>query len=722
MSSNETYTIKPAGRHLLTIGKDLIQDKHAAIIELVKNSYDADSQHVTILFRANRDQNKLIIFIEDNGHGMTRDEVINLWLVPSTDDKRKRKKSPCGRQMQGSKGIGRYAASILGEELLLETTGQDGVTTSILINWSDFETAEYLSDVNILIESEPTGKRPGTCITITGNKNDLDFWGIKQISNLTKELKKLVSPVSSAADSEFEIFLEIEGIPDSQILHTGKIDPFPLFDLFDYRISGKIYSNGKGILEYATQKAPNTVPKFIDFDNNGSETGCGDLFFDIRVYDREKEAIETLIKRGLRDSTGNYLNKLETRRLINDFNGIGVFRNGFRIRPLGDAEFDWLTLNERRVQNPSMRIGGNQTIGYVAVASEEQSGLIEKSARDGLIKNDAYSNLKSVTREVIAILEKNRFIFRRKEGLVKPDKKIARELETLYKMDALKKDLFTIIKKVPSGDTIISEIDEAIKKEENNKLRLTDSIAQASAVYQSQATLGKITSVILHESRRLLNYYSNKLPRMDKLLNILKNQHDATLIEESLKINKKFSEHLLSLAHLFKRIDPLAATNRERKKHVSIEKAIQKCIELFDGEMKRAKISASIDGEAVKECWEQDIIVIFTNLIENSIFWLSHKKTVNPEISIHIIADQNGFQRIEYRDNGPGINPEHIRSEVIFEPTFSTKPENQGTGLGLAIAYEAALRNNLKLFAEEDIEAGVLFVLQKLEETQNGEN
>ena len=38
------------------------------------------------------------------------------------------------------------------------------------------------------------------------------------------------------------------------------------------------------------------------------------------------------------------------------------YRNGFRIRPLGDAEFDWLQLNKRRVQNPSLCIRSDQVL------------------------------------------------------------------------------------------------------------------------------------------------------------------------------------------------------------------------------------------------------------------------------------------------------------------------------------------------------------------------
>ena len=88
MENNNTYRVRPAGRHLLTIGSDLIHDKYAAVVELVKNAYDADSPDVEINFRASNNKT-LSIDIVDRGHGMSRDTVINKWLVPSTDDKSK---------------------------------------------------------------------------------------------------------------------------------------------------------------------------------------------------------------------------------------------------------------------------------------------------------------------------------------------------------------------------------------------------------------------------------------------------------------------------------------------------------------------------------------------------------------------------------------------------------------------------------------------------------
>ena len=168
MKTSTTYKIRPAGRHILTIGRDLIQDNYAAVFELVKNAYDADSPDVNIKFRAAPDCSGYSIVISDHGHGMSKDDVINKWLVPSTQDKIKRHRSPSGRTLQGSKGVGRYAASILGTDMLLETVNTKGQKTTAYLEWGDFEAALYLDDVEIPLETEAVSEVSGTQLTING--------------------------------------------------------------------------------------------------------------------------------------------------------------------------------------------------------------------------------------------------------------------------------------------------------------------------------------------------------------------------------------------------------------------------------------------------------------------------------------------------------------------------------------------------------------------------
>lgn len=721
--SENAYKIRPAGRHLLTIGRDLIQDNYAAIVELVKNAYDADSESVEIHFKATEKlsgneevtgdapEKSIVITVRDYGHGMSQDTVINKWMVPSTKDKLERRTSPGGRIMQGRKGIGRYAASMLGSTLLLETVSVDAEKTTVLVDWRDFESSEYLDDVEILVESHLTEELPGTTLTIEGGQDYYKEWNKKQFTNLNFELKKLISPVQNSIDKaaqDFQIHLKISGFTDIEDIEET-VAPYPIFDLFDYKISGKIHSDGKGTLTYVLQKARNTVEEIISFDLK-EPTACGDLIFDIRVYDREGESIEQLIHRGLKDDRGNYVGRLRARQILNDSNGIGVYRNGFRIRPLGDPEFDWLKLNEKRIQNPSQKIGSNQVIGYVLISSEEESDLIEKSARDGLRENNAYKQLQKITNEVIKELEIRRFSFRRKVGLSKPALKVERELNRIFSFENLKQ---TVRNKLIGGGMNAESAEEVIyliNKEEEEKSQTVEEIRQAIATYQGQATLGKIMNVVLHEGRRPLNYFRNEVPRIDRFIKKFKETNNFENVEKIESIANNTVLNAKTFSDLFIRLDPLAMGKRPAKRKLSIESEISNCFAIFRQQMEDKSIKFEINGNAIIEAWQQDISAIFTNLIENSIFWLSEKNNDIRHIMVSIFSEENTLSHIDFRDTGPGIEPNLIEDNLIFEPQFSTKPG--GTGIGLAIAGEAAERNGLKLTALEST-TGAYFRLSK---------
>jgi signal transduction histidine kinase len=717
-----TYKIRPAGRHILTIGRDLIQDSYAAVVELVKNAYDADSPDVQVAFHAKPDYSGYSVVIEDHGHGMSRDTVINKWMVPSTRDKFDRHTSPAGRIMQGRKGIGRYAASILGSELLLETTTAQGEKTTAFVQWADFEKAQYLDDVEILIETSYTAKVSGTRLTITGDSQFLADWNQAQFRKLQFELKKLMPPVNVSdktthSGDEFRIHLTVNGFNEVQNINEV-VEPYPIFDLFDYKISGKIDASGHGVLLYSQQKARNSVEEQIPFEN-GKPTGCGELVFDIRVYDREKEAIDSLIGRGLKDESGNYVGKLQARQLLNEYNGIGVYRNGFRIRPLGDADFDWLKLNEQRVQNPSLRVGSNQVIGYVQIQPEDISELIEKSARDGLRENAAFDCLKTITKAVIAKLEERRFEYRRKAGLSRPVFKTEQAFEGLFSFEELKKTVRSKLATKGVDKETTEEVIGIISEDEDDKNKVAEELRQAIAIYQGQATLGKIINVVLHEGRRPLGYFRNQIPRIQKKTVSFKSNHDVETANELATLAEGIGTNADSLVNLFQRIDPLAAGKRTQKHSLNLKKIISNSLFVFENDLRENNIEIKVevpDG-LTYSCWQQDIVAVFVNLIDNSLYWMTEKKSSKREISITAATNGANLAYIDYRDTGPGIEPNLITSGVIFEPQFSTKP--QGTGLGLAIAGEAAMRNNLELEALES-DTGAYFRLQPKQEETDG--
>ncbi len=710
MSSGETYRMRPAGRHILTIGRDLIQDSHAAVMELVKNAYDADSPDVEILFRAQPDHDGYTLVIEDHGHGMSRDTVIHQWMVPSTPDKLNRQHSPGGRTLQGRKGVGRYAASVLGTDLMLETVTSQGEKTTLFVKWDAFEQAQYLDDVEIRIETTTVSEPAGTRLTMRGDSTLLADWHQKQFNKLHFELKKLTSPVSTAISDEqshdnFCMKLEVSGFPEVDDV-TETVQPYPVFDYFDYRVAGRINADGKGVLTYVSQKARNTTEEEITFDYD-KPTGCGELVFDIRVYDREKEAIDVLISRGLN------VGKREARNLLDKYNGIGVYRNGFRIRPLGDPEFDWLKLNEERVQNPSMRIGSNQAIGYVQIQSDELSGLVEKSARDGLRENTAFSQLKKITREVITKLETRRFDYRKKAGLSRSKRKLETQLDLLFSYDSLKKDIRSKLTSAGVDKQAADTIIEVIDRDAEARNRVADTLRQTVAVYQSQATLGKIINVILHEGRRPLNYFRNQIPNLHKRYDSFIKTSELKTLEKIISMVDGIGRNADMFVKLFGKLDPLAAGKPAARKPLKLRQMIQDALSVFDEEMKIQHIVAEVTGPDDFRwlSWPQDIYAVFTNLVDNSVYWISEKNTPQKKIMVDVVAEGDALLHIDYRDTGPGIEPDLIQREVIFEPQFSTKPS--GTGLGLAIAGEAAARNNLELKAFA-YEQGVWFRLQPI--------
>lgn len=714
-NEEKSFLIRPAGRHILTIGRDLIQDEFAAIVELVKNAYDADSIDVKITFRV-YDEKKLTIIVEDHGHGMTKDIVVNKWLVPSTDDKLHRRKSPNGRVMQGRKGVGRYAASILGSDLLMETISKDGIKTEVYLVWDSFLNADFLDEVEILVETVLTNEKQGTKLTMNGGRSSFEYWNQNEIEKLEFELKKLISPTtqnnSNIQDQdEFEIYLNFEGFWEDISLNTmKKIEPFPILELYDYKIIGQVDLEGKGILYFYNQKAVNTVVETIHFDYE-QPTHCGNLTFDIRVYDREKEAIELLIERGLTDENGNYLGKLQAKQLLNSYNGIGVYRNGFRIRPLGDPDFDWLKLNQSRIQNPSQRIGSNQVIGFVKVESEDKSHLEEKSARDGLKENTAYKHLKKISEEVINELEVRRFAYRKKAGLSRSTVKIEQQLEKLFVYDDELKIVQKILKESGSSyETIEKIINVITHKAENNNL-IVDEIRHAMAVYQGQATLGKIVNVILHEGRRPLNYFKNQIPNISFWAERFFTSKDEATLQEIMPITVGLGKNAEIFVKLFGRLDPLASGKRGSKNKFILAKILKTSLDVFDNELKENGITCEITCSKEIELfgWEEDIYIIITNLIDNSIFWMKEKPQKEKVIAISVISDSGSFQYMDIKDTGPGIDKYLIENQLIFDPEFSTR--HKGSGLGLSIAGEAANRNELELIAFES-NKGAYFRLQ----------
>jgi len=684
---------RPSARLVRTIGDKIIKDVYAAVIELIKNAYDADAKNVELKFLNLADAKKARIIISDDGHGMNYDTVVNRWMVPATTDKSNTRKSPGGRYMQGEKGIGRFAASILGNIFYMETTDKSGLTTMLAVDWSVFEAEKYLDEIEVLVESKKLGKKTGTELVVEPHEK-VGEWNEKEIEFLIKELRKLVSPIIEKEEFNISVEFNNTGIEKYDNTHK-KIEPFPMLELFDYRLSGVVNKNGKASLIYENQVEKNIPEENFEMDvipKNGKL--CGSLELDFRVFDREAEAIENLINRGIKEpDSGKYLGKRETRQLLNELCGVSIYRNGFRIRPYGEPGYDWLLLDKERVQNPSQRIGSDQIAGFITIADKEKSHLEEKSARDGLKENSYYAGLVEIAKKCLAELEERRFNFRRKTGRGRKIVKIENEINMLFDFDMLKASIGKELKESEVHPQILTKVENIIEKTEKQKADILKQIKDTVAMYQGQVTLGKIIMVIMHEGRKPLKYLKEQSSRILKWIKELKENYDEDLFEKIINRLEDTRKEAILLIELFSRLDPLAVRKRERKKDVNIFSVVERAKELFGAELSEKNIeyiNEVADGVTFWG-WEQDFYVALTNLIDNSLYWLPMSKKKEKRITISASYDDKSVM-IDYRDNGPGISKKHIEEALIFEPGFTTKPD--GTGLGLAIAGDVIENNS----------------------------
>ena len=688
------YKFRPSARLIRTIGDDIIKDVHAAVIELIKNAYDADANNVNLKFIDLASAEKAKIIIKDDGHGMNYETVVNNWMVPATDDKLNRRKSPGGRKLQGRKGIGRFAASILGNTLLMQTTKESGVTTTVSIDWSIFSTEKYLDEIELLVESRASGQKSGTELIIESGKKGLE-WTEKDMGLLIKELRKLVSPIMEKEN--FHVVIEFTNtVIEKYNNKKMKIEPFPMLELFDYRLSGEVDGKGNAFLIYENQVEKN-IPKEEINIHIIPEDGkvCGPLELDFRVFDRETDAIENLINRGLKEpDTGKYLSRGETRKMLNELCGVSIYRNGFRIRPYGEPGYDWLQLDKARVQNPPQNIGSDQIAGFISISDEEISHLVEKSARDGLKENNYYNGLKKITKKCLSELEERRFAFRKKTGRGRTIAKIEKELNTLFDFGTLKKSVKGVLRKGNVDSQTSMQVEDIILKTEKKKSDLLEKIKETVAMYQGQVTLGKIMVVIMHEGRKPLKYLKEQSPRIAEWIKELQKEYNTCLLEKIIDRLEDTKKESLLLIDLFNRLDPLAIRKRGKKKNINIFNVIKSAEALFGSVLleKEIKFINEVAKDVTFWGWEQDFFIALTNLIENSLYWLPMLENKKQKQIVISSQHEDKSVIIDYRDNGPGIKKRYIENNLIFEPGFSTKPG--GTGLGLAIAGETIEKNN----------------------------
>lgn len=698
--------LRPRARIVRTIGDQLISGPEAALIELVKNAFDADSPtvHISINPSSNLSfKNAASIKVTDYGHGMSSSELLGKWFEPATSDKVARKTSPLyGRTMLGAKGVGRFATARLGRRLTLGTVSDvAGVkeASTIVVDWDLFEQALYLDEINIEIYTRP-GIENDVCGVVLEISELRDEWTKRQLELLVRELRRLASPIKYRED-DFKVFLDLSGFQkdthgfDGQSIVSGvfgavgndedfdptEIRPFAINKIFHYMVEGEFDENGQftGFFVNNRGDGKRQVFNVSSTSLTSEERSCGPVSLRLNVYDREGEAVVELFEKlGL-----GAIGRLDAKKVLDENIGIGIYRGGFRIRPYGDAETDWLELERLRVQNPSKKLGLNQVWGTVEIRRESVSGLIERSSREGLEHNGSFVRLKRQMMELLTHVESLRQDFRQAAGLSRRALTDTDTVKSKANLSATTRAVANLPEKYRG------KIERAIKVD---SLALKTSIAELETYQQalsSRSTLGMVVAQILHDGRRFLSDIASRSKRLSSGASRLQEDssfgsHFRSVFEkEALSINHSSSQ----LSKLFKALDPISGRKRGRPKQFKVLDVIERCLGLFSDNTTEASIQvilpdADIDSSVIG--YESDLMAALINIIDNAIHWLSVSSTES-KLLIFAVSESKKYVRVSVSNNGLPI-PDSFHNR-LFNPSFTLKTE--GSGIGLAIAREA---------------------------------
>jgi signal transduction histidine kinase len=699
--------LRPRARIVRTIGDQLISGPEAALIELVKNSFDADSPSVHIQIRPPEVGHAELglIRVSDTGHGMSATDLTEKWFEPATSDKLERRLSPTGRRMLGAKGVGRFAAARLGRYLHLQAaykvSGKRLEVSEIDIDWDLFERSKYLDEVNIDISTRPglPKEKSGVVLEIRTLR---DQWTKKQLEALVRELRRLVSPVATQ-EGNFRIYLDLSKFKqelhgfDGQSIVSGvfgsieegsveegdktEIRPLSIDSIYHYMVSGKFDELGRFDGVFVNQRADGT-PQRIQIaptDLALEELPCGGINLRLNIYDREGDAVVELFEKLGLGSIG----RLDAKRVLDENIGIGIYRNGFRIRPYGDAETDWLELERMRVQNPSRKLGLNQVWGVVEILDEKASGLVERSSREGLEHNGSFVRLKRLVSDVLAHVESMRQDFRQTTGLSRKTNIDTDEVRNTANLIATSK----VVASLPPQYR--EKVERAIKQD---SIALKTSIDQLETYHQalaSRSTLGLVVAQLLHDGRRFLSDISTRSKR---------------LIDGAPRLSEKsnFGDHFRNsfakeagsifqssgqLSKLFKALDPISGKRRGRPAVLKVDEVLTRCVALLKDPIIDAGIVVEHDLQEQKVLavgYEADLMAAVLNVVDNAVHWLG-VSTIKPRKLILSVGQSKKYVRISISNNGPLIDKRFHTS--MFHPGFSLKTE--GSGIGLAIAREA---------------------------------
>jgi len=589
------------------IGRDLITNDFVAIFELVKNSIDAGASKIFVDFDLEKGANSCIRVI-DNGKGMSFEDIQDKWLFLAYSAKKEGTEDRQTKVYAGNKGVGRFSCDRLGGKLELQTKTKKSLLVSVVnVDWGAFEQSaeDLFSKINIEYDesngfdlpSEFTPPRSGVIIRIL-ELRDSDSWTRSKLILLKSNLAKLINPFGSKDDKfTIEIRCDRETETDKALLSNfQETDDAP--QVVNGKVSNSILANLEGKTTWLEAR--------IESDGflHSSLHDRGELIYRVR----EKLDNELIpLKASAFAASLFFLNlaaKNSFKRMMGirslDFGSIFLFRNGFRVFPVGEANDDYWGLNRRKAQGVSRFLGNRDLMGKVDVFGSE-AHFKESSSRDkGLIDTPAARALSAC--------------------LLRTVKKLERYVVGVSWMDQLDKEFETAERMHLDG----------------NRVRIIELIGDLSSSKDIE---------VLEYNRDIIGILSEKAEAFEPSLPMLRKLADR-IGDEVLAKEVKKAEAALKRAKSLER-EALALAEQEEKARQEAEKAAEaarleaEAAQSAYREEKRRNVFLTSTGSRDKEQLE--------NFIHQMIYFAGHNKRLIKN-QLRSISAKHGAEWVRVRE------------------------------------------------------------------------
>lgn len=718
----EPLKLIPHARLLTMLGDQLIKNERIALVEIIKNSYDADASWVKVTFAnfgpdfsINSDSS---IIVEDDGVGMSHEVLTKHWITPATPHKKiaksKKNTTEKGRLIQGEKGIGRFALLKLGKTVKITTKPQtskqeytlvldlskydddflleDGKATELTLDKIELPFSKSASPT---IRSEPiqlgnrltTRAGHGTRIEV---KNLRGSWNSKKVSEVYDDLVRLQSIFkfgqkddASWSSSDFEVLIyndkEFQPYPEKYIEQLRQL----LTDKSVFKITDGVYDEQKRLFKFMLNGVAKTLrlndPEimglkvFRDYFGPSGEllkerkTKCGSFSFEFYVFDFNREV-----------TSKAYLDK-EDKDILKKHR-IYLYRDGIRVYPYGDADDDWLRIDAfRGTISAAYFLSNDQVVGHVDITQEGNPDLNDKTNREGLLyigsATDDFIHLLQIFLAWVRKAPYGRYVAKLKQN---NSASLVSSNQVQERLDALRDSLGNN----QGAKAALQDIAKLYRQERSYLLHRAETTESLAGVGLSVETASHDIMSVMHRT----------LITLDSL--ILDVQKPGAISKESLVKELATLRGLLSFVETqLKNVQLLFKSSKQRRKDIRVSEVLEKVQGLFSASLKKDQIECNIrtiGSPLIAKTTDAVMLQLFLNLFDNAVYWL---KSIESGRVIEIVLDGDD-QKLVFADNGPGIRKDD--APYIFEPFYSGRGED-GRGLGLYIAKQLLERQDYSI-------------------------